>query len=84
MSTQFALRILDFVEQKYGYDLGIHWLCNLRPENPTTYTTDEVHSPTNALFIKLDKVLKFTLKITVTFAPTVSVYDRHQGAFTRA
>ena len=23
------------------------------------------HSPTNALFIKLDKVLKFTLKITL-------------------
>ena len=26
----------------------------------------EVHTPTNALFIKLDKVLKFTLKITLT------------------
>jgi len=24
----------------------------------------KVHTPTNALFIKLDKVLKFTLKIT--------------------
>ena len=24
------------------------------------------HTPTNALFIKLDKVLKFTLKITLT------------------
>ena len=26
----------------------------------------KVHTPTNALFIKLDKVLKFTLKITST------------------
>ena len=26
----------------------------------------KVHTPTNALFIKLDKVLKFTLKITFT------------------
>jgi len=27
---------------------------------------NKVHTPTNALFIKLDKVLKFTLKITLT------------------
>jgi len=27
-----------------------------------------VHTPTNALFIKLEKVLKFTLKITLTFS----------------
>jgi len=26
----------------------------------------KVHTPTNALFIKLDKVLKFTRKITLT------------------
>jgi len=26
----------------------------------------KVHTPTNALFIKLDKVLKFILKITLT------------------
>jgi len=26
----------------------------------------KVHTPTNALFIKLDRVLKFTLKITLT------------------
>jgi len=26
----------------------------------------KVHTPTNALFIKLDKVSKFTLKITLT------------------
>jgi len=26
----------------------------------------KVHTPTNAIFIKLDKVLKFTLKITLT------------------
>jgi len=26
----------------------------------------KVHTPTNALFIKLDKVLKFTLRITLT------------------
>jgi len=27
---------------------------------------NKVHTPTNTLFIKLDKVLKFTLKITLT------------------
>ena len=27
----------------------------------------EVHKPTDALFIKLDKFLKFTLKITLTY-----------------
>jgi len=26
----------------------------------------KVHTPINALFIKIDKVLKFTLKITLT------------------
>jgi len=26
----------------------------------------KVHTPTNALFIKLDEVLKFTLKLTLT------------------
>jgi len=26
----------------------------------------KVHTPTNALFIKLDKVLKFTLRVTLT------------------
>ena len=28
--------------------------------------TDKVHTPTNEIFMKLDKVLKFTLKITLT------------------
>jgi len=28
----------------------------------------KVHTPTNALFIKFDKVLKFTLKITSTYS----------------
>ena len=27
----------------------------------------KVHTPTNELFIKLDKILKFTLKITLTY-----------------
>ena len=31
----------------------------------------KVHTPTNALFIKLDKVLKFTLKITLTYITKV-------------
>jgi len=44
----------------------------------------KLHTPTNALSIKLDKVLKFTLKITSDLPLHVSVYDRHQGAFTRA
>jgi len=30
------------------------------------FDTYKVHTPTNALFIKLDKVLKFTLNITLT------------------
>jgi len=33
-----------------------------------TVTHYKVHTPTNALFIKLDKVLKFTLKLTLTFS----------------
>jgi len=37
-----------------------------------------VHSPTNALFIKLGKVLKFTL-ISLLH---ISIYDHHQGACT--
>jgi len=30
------------------------------------FDTYKVHTPTNALFLKLDKVLKFTLKLTLT------------------
>ena len=30
------------------------------------FNIHKVHTPTNAFFIKLDKVLKFTLKITLT------------------
>jgi hypothetical protein len=41
-----------------------------------------VHSPTNAIFIKLGKVLKFTLKFTQISLLHVSVLDRHQGACT--
>ena len=43
----------------------------------------KVHSPTNALFIKLDKVLKFT-KNHFYLLLHISVYDRHQGTFIRA
>ena len=28
----------------------------------------KIQTPTNAIFIKLDKVLKFTLKLTLTFS----------------
>jgi hypothetical protein len=38
--------------------------CTVHPE---IYT---VHSPTNAPFIKLGKILKFTLKYTQNIAPT--------------
>ena len=44
----------------------------------------KVHTPTNALFIKLDKVLKFTLKTHFDLLLHVSVYEHHQGAFNRA
>jgi len=44
----------------------------------------KVHAPTDALFIKLDNVLKFILKITFDLLLHVSVYDHHQGAFARA
>ena len=50
--------------------------CSVRSEIPI------VHSPTNALFIKLGKVLKFTLKYTQISLLYVSVYDHHQGACT--
>jgi hypothetical protein len=43
-----------------------------------------VHSPTNALFIKLEKTLKFTLKFTLSSLLHVSVYDLHQGAYAGA
>jgi len=40
-----------------------------------------VHTPTNALFINLVKLLKFTLKYTVISLLHVSVFNgRHQGA----
>jgi len=41
-----------------------------------------VHTPTNALFIKPGKVLKFTLGYTLISLLHVSVYDHHQGACT--
>jgi len=51
---------------------------------PCTVHLDEVHTPTNVLFIKLDKVLKFTLQITFDLLLHVSVYGHHQGAFITA
>ena len=41
----------------------------------------KVNSPTNALFIKFEKALKFTLKFTLSLLVHVSVYDHHQGAY---
>jgi len=38
----------------------VFYLCSVN------FDTYKVDIPTNALFIKLDKVLKFTLKITLT------------------
>jgi len=39
-----------------------------------------VQTPTNALFVDLVKILKFTLKYTVISLPHVSVFnDHHQG-----
>jgi len=40
------------------------------------------HTPTKELFIKLDKLLKFTLKYTSISLLHDSVYDHHQGACT--
>jgi len=44
----------------------------------------KVQTPTNVLFIKLDKVLKMYIKNHFDMLLHVSVYDRHQAAFTRA
>jgi len=44
----------------------------------------KVHTPTNALFIKLDKVLKIYIKNLFALLLHVLVYDHHQGAFIRA
>ena len=41
-----------------------------------------VHTPTNAPFIKLGKVLRFALKYTVISLLHVSVYDHYQGTCT--
>jgi hypothetical protein len=41
-----------------------------------------VHTPTNAMFIKSGKDLKFTLKYTLISLLHISVYDHHQGACT--
>jgi hypothetical protein len=43
-----------------------------------------VHSPTNALFIKLEKALKLTLKFTLSLLLHVSVYGHLQGAYVGA
>jgi hypothetical protein len=43
-----------------------------------------VHSPTNALFIELEKALKFTLKFTLSLLLHVLVYSHHQGAYAGA
>jgi len=52
-----------------------------RPAQQFNIIPHKVHSPTNALFIKLEKVLKFTVKFTLIMLLHVSVYDHHQGAF---
>jgi len=44
----------------------------------------KVCTPTNAHFIKLDQVLKIYIKNHFDLLLLVSVYDHHQGAFTRA
>ena len=46
----------------------------------------KVHTPTNALFIKLDKVLKIYIKNHFKLLLHVSVFkhDHHQGTFIRA
>jgi len=54
-------------------------IYNFSRVHPKIYV---VHTPTNTLFIKLGKVLKFTLKYTFISLLHVSVYDRYQGACT--
>jgi len=39
-------------------------------DNENTKQKYKVHTPTNALFIKLDKILKFAFKITLTCSYT--------------
>jgi hypothetical protein len=43
-----------------------------------------VRSPTNSLFIKLEKASKLALKFTLNLLLHVSVYDHHQGAYAGA
>jgi len=47
----------DYIEYSKGLFFFNHWTVH--------FDIYIVRSPTNALFIKLDKVLKFTLKITL-------------------
>jgi hypothetical protein len=49
--------------------------------NFTVTVVYRVHSPTNALFIKPERALKFTLKFTLSLLLHVSFYDHHQGDY---
>jgi len=49
-----------------GRPMGRRQLGRPRCRLVDNIVTDKVHTPTNALFIKFDKVSKFTLKITLT------------------
>ena len=52
-----------------------------RTDMQTDMTNYIVNTPTNALFIKLVKSFKFTLKYTIISLLNVSVFnDHHQGA----
>jgi len=60
----------------------IHYhTSNITFHHPEESVVSVAHSPTNALFINLVKVFKFTLKYTIISLLHVSVFnDRHQGS----
>jgi len=62
MFNNILLLLLLFVTNVFAHSKRIKSIFY-----PCTVHFDiyKVHSPTNARFIKLDKVLKFTLKITL-------------------
>ena len=67
-----------FVMRTFLMDIHMHF-CQDDYENII-----KVHSPKNALIIKFENALKFTLKFTLSLLLHVSIYDRHQGAYKRA
>jgi len=51
--------------KKLGFDFLFFFVLFLSLYCTLHFDIDKVHTPKNAFYIKLDKVLKFTLKITL-------------------